>query len=757
MLTTEESFHACEIGTHSRSTDQVVCKFPPTLFLDFLTFADQYRLAEFIPMSPHGSVLITTRDKSTGMKLAGVGHVMEIERMNPDAAKTLALKKINLTSQADDRSMKMLVEDCMECLPLAIVQAGAFIGCTGMTVASYIQLYQASECNAMELLSEEFEDLGRDLSRPSAVTRTFAISFDQIKRQDLRAAELLFLIAHLNRQGIPKSLLRSDHEPELSLEKSIGTLKAFALVTESPDDGDLNMHRLVHLAVRKFLRDTGKVDEWAIATLRKVSRLYPDGGVSTWKTCAKYLSHAQAALSSHVNDNGSNLDRAQLLHKTGVYLEEQGRYGTAAKMVQEASGFREHILGKDDPLTLQSKHKYGWVLLRQGRYDEAEEICRQELEGRHSTVGNDHSETLQSMNLLADVLRRQCKYIEAEKLYRKILPLTMQVNGNDHHFTLACKFNFAVVLEIQGSFKEAEKWIRNVVTEREKIFGKEHPTVFDSISRVGCILNRQGRYAEAERLHRDLLSARKQALGEQHPDVLISMRNLGISLRGQGNQEEAQTLFRHVLEERQKALGEYHPYTLGISYNLAYSLFLQGRHSFAADILTQVCAQQELTLGFLHQDTLSSIHLLAKVLEGEGQGSRAEELYRRVIVGSEKVFGKEHLDTVKALCDLAFLVSRQHEFQPAQDLAERLSKRGDALGESTEIQQNVVNLAKALDQKGQFQIADLLYRLGIAAIAQSSGQGEYGAQSVKEDHDNMLQKIERTSLAPQPLPQRPKV
>jgi len=64
--------------------------------------------------------------------------------------------------------------------------------------------------------------------------------------------------------------------------------------------------------------------------------------------------------------------------------------------------------------------------------------------------------------------------------------------------------------------------------------------------------------------------------------------------------------------------------------------------------------------------------------------------------GSKKVFGWEHLDTVQALCGLSSLVSEQNEFQPAQDLAERLSKREDVLGESTEMRQSVVNLAKAL-------------------------------------------------------------
>lgn len=666
------------------------------------------------------------------MKLAGVGHVMDIARMNLEAAKALALKKISMVAPSDDENVTMLVEDCMECLPLAIVQAAAFIGCSGMAIATYIQLYKSSEYNAIELLSQEFEDLGQDPSRPSAVTRTLAISFQQIKRQDPRAAELLFLMAHMNRQRVPKSLLRSDEESEVSLEKSITTLKAFSFVTGSSDDGDLNMHRLVHLAVRKFLEDSGSMNEWAATALRKLSKLFPDSGVTTWKTCAKYLSHAEAALRHNMNDSGSNLDRAQLLQKTGTYLEEQGRYDTAAKMVQEATGFREHLLGENDPLTLQSKHKYSWVLLRQGRYDEAEEISRQELEGRHSIIGNYAFETLQSMNLLADVLRRQCKYSEAEKLYRKILPLTTQLHGNEHHFTLSCKFNFAVVLEVQGSFREAEKWIREVVAQRIKILGKEHPTVFDSISRIGCVLNRQGRYAEAERLHRDLLNSRRKSLGDQHPDVLISMRNLGISLREQGKQEEAQTFFHHVLKERQRVLGEYHPYTLGISYNLARSLFLQGEYCSAAEMLSEVCTRQEVTLGFLHQDTLLSSHLLANVLEEMGEVTRAEEIYMKVVLGSEKVFSKEHLDTAMALCDLAFLASKRDEFQPAQDLAARLSAREDVLRENIDIGKRVAKVADALKQKGQSEIAEPLYRPLFAAIDQCSTEHN---NSIKEDYE----------------------
>jgi tetratricopeptide (TPR) repeat protein len=678
-----------------------------------------------------------------GINLAGSGQILDLEKMDVDNSVTLALKKIDRKNQTVDSSVRELVEECLDCLPLAIVQAAAFIGFTGMTVDCYIRLYRGSENNAIDLLSEEFEDLARDASRANAVARSWDISFDQIKRQDQRATDLLSFMACLHHQAIPKSLLPKEKDKDLAFEKSLGFLKAFALISENSDHQEIDMHRLVHLAVRRRLRAAGVEIKWAMKALLQVALLYPTGEESAGKICAKYLPHALAVLVYKTASQDLKLSRARLLHNVGVYYEKQGKYSKSTQFLGEATSLRENLLGPHDAKTLSSKQQQAWALLRHGNYEAAEGVCQQSLRGRQSAYGEEHPETLECRNLLADIYRRRCKYVEAEYIYRKIMPIAERVHGRESHFTLACKFNFGVVLEVQGRFREAEKLIREVVEGREKLHGKEDPAVFDTISRVGAILNRRGRFGEAEHLHRSLLERRKKVLGEHHPDILISMRNIAVSLREQGNQQEAEQLFRYVLDRRKETLGSDHPYTLGIAYNLARSLYLQGDLSKAEEMLARVCQSQEDSLGFLHQDTLLSLRQLGQVYERQGQAEKAEKVYRRVIAGSEEVFGQRHLDTLGAMHDLARMLCMQGLFHWADEFTSRLLKEADVVKEERALLSNVIGLAKDLSTKSQHHLATSLYRVTIEALDDSTLQDSRLLEIVRREHELTLRRPEK--------------
>ena len=78
----------------------------------------------------------------------------------------------------------------------------------------------------MNLLSQAFEEMGRDSNLPNAVTTTWMISFKQIKEQQPRVAELLSLMSFFNRQDIPKLLLSQEENDIFGLEKALGVLKA---------------------------------------------------------------------------------------------------------------------------------------------------------------------------------------------------------------------------------------------------------------------------------------------------------------------------------------------------------------------------------------------------------------------------------------------------------------------------------------------------------------------------------------------------
>ncbi|KAF2465664.1 uncharacterized protein BDR25DRAFT_318500 [Lindgomyces ingoldianus] len=67
----------------------------------------------------------------------------------------------------------------LDYLPLALVQAAAFIQENSMTVPKYIQLLDRGDHILEGLLSQPFEEEGRDSSVPNAVTATWIVSFKQ--------------------------------------------------------------------------------------------------------------------------------------------------------------------------------------------------------------------------------------------------------------------------------------------------------------------------------------------------------------------------------------------------------------------------------------------------------------------------------------------------------------------------------------------------------------------------------------------------
>ena len=133
----------------------------------------------------------------------------------------------------------------LDCLPLAITQAAAFISENYCTIGDYLEMLQSSDSDQIELLSEDLYDPRRDADARSSVVRTWKLSYDLVRTRKPQAAEILALMAVLDRQGIPKSLLHRDDERSIEFITAIGMLQSFSLI-EAEKGGDVFiMHRLV--------------------------------------------------------------------------------------------------------------------------------------------------------------------------------------------------------------------------------------------------------------------------------------------------------------------------------------------------------------------------------------------------------------------------------------------------------------------------------------------------------------------------------
>ncbi|KAM3538282.1 hypothetical protein ARSEF1564_008805 [Beauveria bassiana] len=117
----------------------------------------------------------------------------------------------------------------------------------------YLDLLNEQEEDVVKLLSEEFGDEGSYGTVKDPVATTWLISFTQIRRSDPVAVEYLSLMSCFNPKDIPRSLLPPGKSRKEEAD-ALGTLTAYAFVSRQPATAFLDIHRLVHLTMRNWLK-----------------------------------------------------------------------------------------------------------------------------------------------------------------------------------------------------------------------------------------------------------------------------------------------------------------------------------------------------------------------------------------------------------------------------------------------------------------------------------------------------------------------
>jgi hypothetical protein len=217
-----------------------------------------------------------------------------------------------------DRAESAELLEALDFLPLPITQAAAYIREADITLARYLSLLRSDDRGMNDLLEQGFYDSGRDSESQNSIFSTWKISFDQIRKQKPRAAEILSLMAVLDRQSISESLLRQRDESRVSFDMAIGTLKAFSLITEERRGATFGMHRLVQHSMQWWLKHQGAdalVGQQEKA-LEVVSACCPSSGeYDHWAVWEALTPHIEAVL-RHEKTDACLLKRAAILNDT---------------------------------------------------------------------------------------------------------------------------------------------------------------------------------------------------------------------------------------------------------------------------------------------------------------------------------------------------------------------------------------------------------------------------------------------------------
>ena len=515
-------------------------------------------LSEYLPRSLRGFTLITTRDERLGKRLAGIHALVIVNQMSPQEAHDLLEKWQTgpLDSSGNDPSMRLL--EALGYIPLAITQAAAFISANHISLIKYLEMFNKSDSDVQDLLNEDVGDRRRDAHARNSIIKTWKMSFDLINTQELRAAEMLSLMAVLDRQEIPEILLRQKTDRNIDLTKALGTLRAFSLVSVGIDDTKYEIHRLVQLATRKWLENQGRIGVWQEKALLVVANMFPSAEFETWKTCVSLLPHAQKVIQNADVNEKYPLQFSRLLYKIAWFDINQGRYEIACARFSAAIEVEKQILGIDHKSTLNSMYGLANTIIRQRRFEEAEKLLMQIIEAMARTLGAEHRDTLGSMHNLATTYVDQGRLEEGEKLHMQVLEAQKRVLGAQHPDTLGSINSLATVYIGQGRGEEAEKFQLQILEIFKRVLRAEHPDMLNSMNNLATTYIKQGRWEEAEKLYLQVLEAKKRVLGAEHPDTLLSMYNQAICWKNQGRQSEATELMEKVFELRTKRLGAKH-------------------------------------------------------------------------------------------------------------------------------------------------------------------------------------------------------
>ncbi|KAI9657065.1 MAG: hypothetical protein M1821_003231 [Bathelium mastoideum] len=504
-------------------------------------------LRSYLPSSNRGHILFTTRDRKTGVSLADpdvltIGEVDE--EMGIELLRTRLMNKGLINERQDTLE---LLSACTH-LPLAIVQAAAYINMNGIAFSQYISLLAEQEQNVIDLLSEEFEE-GR-----KPVAATWLISFERIQNRNVLAAEYLSFMACVQPKAVPLSLL-PPAPSQKEFTDAIGLLDAYSFVTRTDADRSLDLHRLVHLATRNWLQRGGNRSSWTARAIKRLNVVIPwcfYDDIMGWRL---HSPHAQYVFRSDSETNETEAGVRLRLRVAHGLLSER-RLNEAERLFVETWDISSRVCGVNHENTFFSMDGLARTYNPQRRVEEAEELAERTVGMTGRVLGNKADLTLACELTLLEVYIRQKRLDEAESLGKQIIDMSTQVLGNESTTRLYAMLRLADVYHLQRRFEEVEGLLKqNSSSEKLQPTGMGRFAIF----RRARLYSEQGQLKEAEELFMQVLDVEKQILGQDHLDTLTTLWSLARTLESQGRIDEAISLVEEVAMKWVQRSGADHP------------------------------------------------------------------------------------------------------------------------------------------------------------------------------------------------------
>lgn len=287
-----------------------------------------------------------------------------------------------------------LLLDKLGGLPLALVQAGAYIRARNLTAEKYIAHYEKTWDRLMAY--QDRYPLQEYAER--SVLTTWKMSYDQVRTVEPRAAMLLDQWAFLYPRDMSYGLIEayndnSEHvvgeeeddealvADELAFLDAVGVLAEYSLVNSMEDTGRFSIHAVVHEWSLYNIADDGSRERLCMRAIRMVAASVPPTSVAIGLQAAqRLLSHARLATRRHVTMEqvtGLHLE----LYQVAYFIKDWESSQEVVSLYMRALGGYEEALGAKHTSTLDTVYSLGNLYRDWGDVAKAKAMYERAVEG----------------------------------------------------------------------------------------------------------------------------------------------------------------------------------------------------------------------------------------------------------------------------------------------------------------------------------------------------------------------------------------
>ncbi|MEW9529443.1 FxSxx-COOH system tetratricopeptide repeat protein [Microbispora sp. NPDC049125] len=709
--------------------------------LVFDNAGDPEEIRPYLPGGP-GHVIVTSRNQSWSM----VAAPLEVDVFSREESLEHLLRRVPKLDPQD----ALRVAEALGYLPLAVEQAAAWLGETGMSAGTYIEQLGTQTA---EILSTNPPP-----GYPSPVAATWNISLSQLKERSPAAVRMLQLCAFFAPDPISMSLLYSDemmrsllpHDSSLRGEKLmlgrlIREISRFALAKIDAGSNTIQVHRLVQAVIRSQMTfeeiDTTSHEVHHILVGARPRQGEVDDP-ENWPAYDLIWPHLLPSDAEQCVEE----ETRQLLTERVRYLWKRGEFTGALQLGQRLADYWEDKFGQDERQRLHLLFNIANVMRTQGSYQGSRELDEWVWRRQREILGESHPHTLMTTGGLAADLRALGEFDRALRMDNETYKRWRELYGEDNPRTLAAANNLAVSYRLVGDCYSALDLDQDTLSRRLTVLGPSHPYTLFSSANLARDMREAGRFQDSVELLRTTMDRYRESLGEHFLDTLRTAKSLAVSLRKAGQQHDAWLTAQQAHESYQR-LYPSSPDATAAALELACCLSALEDKASARQLASDVEAEYRGSLGEDHPFTLAAANNLMTYHRGTGMVEEGYALGTRTLAGLRGRLGDTHPFTLSCILNVANCAADLGRVEDAHALeTEALRGLRETLGPrhpDTLVCQ--ANLAVTLRARGEQDKAEQLNENSANALRMVLGDGHPNVVAVQS-----WRRLNR-DLEPQPI------